>query len=147
MSFHLHYSPIALPLIAGKRKILVGHCSVMYVRKLTGFTANIVISPYDRIRYSCLADTMKSFLHICPFHRRIILCQISHLEHGIISYVGTTSPLANRRPPDIAPDKSAYPAIPQKYLPDRKWCKKLKKTPPKKSAPITDNILIIFSSD
>ena len=76
-------SPIALPLIAGKRKILVGHCSVMYVRKLTGFTANIVISPYDRIRYSCLADTMKSFLHIRPFHRRIILCQISHLEHGI----------------------------------------------------------------
>ena len=34
---------------------------------------------------------------------------------------------------DIAPDKSAYPAIPQKYLPDRKWCKKLKKRPLKRA--------------
>ena len=76
-------SPITLLLIVRKREILVGHCSVMHVRKLTGLTANIVISPYDRIRYSCLANTMKGFLHIRPFHRRIILCQISHLEHGI----------------------------------------------------------------
>ena len=30
-------------------------------------------------------------------------------------------------------DKSAYPAIPQKYLPDRKWCKKLKKRPLKRA--------------
>ena len=76
-------SPIVLLHIIGKRKILVGHCSVMHVRKLAGLTANIMISPHDRIRYSRLADTIKSFLHIRPFHRRIILCQISHLEHGI----------------------------------------------------------------
>ncbi len=131
---------------AYSQKILVGHCSVMHVRKLTRLYCQYRDFPYDRIRYSCLANTMKGFLHIRPFHRRIILCQISHLEHGIYFLTIGNQPV-HLRIKDLRTLFQISLRIRQyhkKVLTRPEVMQEVKKSAPKKRIPITDNTLIIF---